>query len=428
MALQKHNDDGFDLEEGYELKKLIGGLTYPSNLEFGPNGEIYIAEAGFTYPFIYTKARISRLEGKKLKLIGSNYNGPLIGLHYHDDGFLVTHRGVLSWVGLNGKKNDLVTDLPSFGDHHTNHIVVKDNKIYFGQGTMTNTGIVGSDNLLIFGWLANHKKAHDIPPFDVVLSGTNFESRNPFNPLKKIQTGPFLPIGTPAKKGQVIKGQLKSNGVIYRCNLDGTDLEVYAWGLRNPYALTTDAEGRIFVIVHGEDARGSRPAEAPDCLYEVKQGGWYGWPDFSAGRPLKEFMQSEDVSHEPVLQNHPVPEKPLHAFEEHGAAVSIDFSSNNSFGFVNEAFVAEYGSEAPFTTGGKFIFPGHKIVRLNMRTMVEEDFYVKTSKIPGMSDGPERPVYLKFSPDGTALYILDHGVRTLPKTGALWQITKSNGI
>ena len=149
MALVKH-DDGYELEEGYRLEKRVGYLTYPSNIEFGPSGEIFIAEAGFTYPFIYAPARISRLDGDKAEVIAEGFHGPLIGLHWHDNGFLATHRGTLTRVTLGGKKEDLVTDIPSFGDHHTNHIVVQDGKIYFGQGVVTNSAVVGPDNLLEF--------------------------------------------------------------------------------------------------------------------------------------------------------------------------------------------------------------------------------------------------------------------------------------
>lgn len=93
------------------------------------------------------------------------------------------------------------------------------------------------DNLIPYGWLKDYREAHDIPPYDITLTGLNFKSRNPFNPLEIIEMGAFLPIGTKSSKGQVIKGELKSSGVIYRCNPDGSELEVHAWGIRDPYAL-----------------------------------------------------------------------------------------------------------------------------------------------------------------------------------------------
>ena len=43
-------------------------------------------------------------------------------------------------------------------------------KLYFSQGSMTNTGIVGLDSYEM-GWLRRLPHAHDIPGLDVVLTG-----------------------------------------------------------------------------------------------------------------------------------------------------------------------------------------------------------------------------------------------------------------
>lgn len=423
MVLSTHS--GYELEEGYRLRKLVGFLSFPSNVEFSPAGVIFIAEAGFSYPFIYAPARISRLTGDTTEVIAEGFQGPLIGLLWYQDGLLATHCGTVTRVGLDGRKRDLVTELPAYGDHHTNHIVLKDGRVYFGQGTVTNSAVVGPDNLYMFGWLLNHRNGHDVSPYDVVLSGANFRSLDPLNPLRHLETGPFLPLGERCEPGQVVRGNLKANGVIYRCQPDGTELEVFAWGLRNPYGLTTDPEGRLLTIVQGEDYRGSRPIEdAPDALYEVTQGTWYGFPDFVAGRPAHDFTGPIETGNPKgfVLQEHPSePPLPLHVFPPHSAAVTLDFSSNDGFGFRGQGFVAQYGSGAPLTTGGKMVSAGNKIVRLDMRTMREEEFYIST----GLTGGPRHPVQAKFSPDGKALYVVDHGYTGVPKSGALWEITRA---
>jgi glucose/arabinose dehydrogenase len=422
MALLDH-DGHYMLEEGYVLTKVIGFLNYPTNIAFSPDGDLFIAEAGFTYPFIYAPARISRLKDHSTETMAEGFHGPLIGMHWHDGSLLATHRGTLTQVSLDGRKKDLVVDIPSYGDHHTNHIVMKDGKVYFGQGTVTNSGVVGPDNLLIYGWLLSHRRGHDVPPHDVVLSGANFRARDPFNPLRQVETGPFLPFGEACRPAQLIKGQDKATGVIYRCNPDGSELEVHAWGLRNPYALCLDPEDRILTIVQGEDNRGSRALEdAPDALYEVRHGGWYGWPDFSGGKPANEYMENLDSDNPKgfLLQDPLPPEQPLHLFEPHAAAVSIDFPPGSNFGFDGQAFVAEYGAGAPVTTGGKMVAPGQRLVRLDMKTMEEHDFYDST----GLTGGPRHPVQARFSPDGSTLYVVDHGYMGTPKSGALYKITR----
>ncbi len=52
-----------------------------------------------------------------------------------------------------GTKEDIIEGLPSNGDHHNNRVVFgPDGKLYFGQGTATNSGVVGRDN----GWVKEH--------------------------------------------------------------------------------------------------------------------------------------------------------------------------------------------------------------------------------------------------------------------------------
>lgn len=104
----------------------------------------------------------------------------------------------------------------------------------------------------------------------------------------------------------------------------------------------------------------------------------------------------------PLMESHPPLETPLHRFEPHAAAVSIDFSTSSSFGFPGQAFIAQYGAEQPVTTGGKFIFPGQKVSRLDMTTMQEQDFYLNTKRL-SVTGSPNRPVLARFSPEGQTL-------------------------
>ena len=57
-----------------------------------------------------------------------------------------------------------------------------------------------------------------------------------------------------------------------RCNLDGSDLELVAWGLRNAYGLGFLPDGRLLAVDQGADDRGSRPVgNVPDLLFEVRE-------------------------------------------------------------------------------------------------------------------------------------------------------------
>lgn len=122
-------------------------------------------------------------------------------------------------VGPDGATHELIKGLPSVGDHHTNGPVISpDGWLYFGQGTATNSGVVGRDNLE-FGWLKRHPTFHDRPALPLTLTGENFAGDDLLSPesRRQVSTGAFLPYGTPSQKGQVIPGSPRPTGAVCAC-------------------------------------------------------------------------------------------------------------------------------------------------------------------------------------------------------------------
>lgn len=417
----------FWLEPGYRLERLVAGLTWPTNACVTPQGELYVLEGGFSYPYVFVTARLSRvLPDGTTEVVAEDFEGPAVGLLWHDDAFLITHRGTLSRVSLDGAREDLITDLPALGDHHTNHLELAEGKLFFGQGSATNAGFVGPDNLILHGWLGAHPEFCDVPPVDVTLTGVNMESRGSVNPFATRITGAFLPFDQASTPGQVIPGRVKSTGVIYRCNPDGSALTVHAWGFRNPYSIATAPDGRMFCLDQGCDVRGSRPLRTLDTIWEVKEGAWYGFPDFLGGRTVADLAaeQGWDGDTGFVMASHPERELPYAQVPEvHAAAVQMQFAPGEGFGFPGQAFVACFGSGAPVTTGGQLIHPPQGVRRFDPATRELHEFYRNENRGMG-GHGPERPTAVRFSPDGSELYIIDYGILGLPKTGALWRITQ----
>lgn len=435
--------------EGYTVQLVASGLTFPVGTAVDDGGRLHVVESGYSYGEDFTEPRLLRVEadGSTTVVASGGRGGPWTGVVHHGGKFYVADGNVLEGgrllsISADGRIEALVSDLPSFGDHHTNGPAVgPDGWIYFAQGTATNSGVVGEDNHK-FGWLKRKPDFHDVPGQDITLSGENFETPDFLNPGagRTVRTGAFLPFGTPSQPGQVIRGQVKCSGAVLRVRPEGGEPELVAWGFRNPFGLAFAADGSLFVTENGFDDRGSRPAwGTPDFLWRVERGLWYGWPDFCGGEPLDDpaFRPPGKAAPKRLLATLPnQPPRPVAKFPVHSSADGFEFSRSAAFGHVGEAFVAIFGDEAPTT--GKMLAPvGGKVVRVDVTDGTITDFAVNNAPQQGPGTkvgvaGLERPVSVRFDRSGEALYIVDFGVLrhdargAHPErgTGAIWRIRR----
>jgi glucose/arabinose dehydrogenase len=438
------------LPSGYRIEPVAKGLTFPTGATFDAEGRLYVVESGYAYGEVWTTPRLLRIEdnGRVTEIAKGSKNGPWTGVAFHDGNFFVAEGGTMEGgkilkITRDGQVTSIVDGLPSFGDHHTDGPAVsRDGWIYFGQGTASNSGVIGEDNAK-FGWLKRKPQFHDVPGEDVVLVGENFKSKDVLKSDGKggrAMTGAFVPFGESTRSNQVIRGQIKCSGGILRVRPDGSDLQLVAWGFRNPFGLAFAPDGRLFVTDNAFDDRGSRPIwGTADVLWRVEQGKWYGWPDYSAGEPVtwEKFKPPGKAQRQFILAKHPRrPPAPVTRFGVHSSADGIDFSRSEKFGYTGQAFVALFGDQAPAV--GKALNPvGFKVVRVDLERGTIEDFAVNKGKKNGPASrigggGFERPVSVEFSPDGDSLYVVDFGVLMQDKTGSkpqqgtgvIWRITK----
>lgn len=427
---RKLNPDDILLPQGYKIDVFIKDLMTPINLLITRNGEMLVADAG-----VLTKdGKVGKITASGYEVIADGFNPPLTGINEYDGEIFVSHRGAITKIKANGQKEDIITGLPSLGDHHNNRVVFgPDGKMYFGQGTATNSGVVGEDNR----WIDDHPFFHDYPGGNIELRGQNFRTPNRFssNPQESVWTGAFSPYSIPSYSGEMIKGTVKASGSILRANRDGSDLELVAWGLRNPFRIKFDRSHRLWVANHGLDERGSRPiANAPDEFHILQPGAWYGWPDYAAGYPvtLPAFGPENGPQPEFLLSRHPMePPKLFASFAAHSAIMGFDFNDNPAFAPVGDAFIAEFGSEAPTTTGGKPAPKvGHRVSRIDVRAGQVTPFAINKNGLAASATndgGFERPIDVVFGPNGD-MYIADFGIFP-PKegsrnSGVIWRITK----
>lgn len=273
-------------------------------------------------------------------------------------------------------------------------------------------------------------------------AAVNFNSINPLefglNPSgNMVATGAFKPFGQASLPGEAVRGSLMANGVIYQANPDGSGLRVYADGFRNPFGLGFGRDGRLFAVDVYYDSRGSRPVEgAPDPMWEVVEGHWYGWPDYVAGEPVDQPRFAAPFGGIPprlIANPPPVAAGPFTVFPEHSSAMKFGVSKNPGFGFPGEFFVAQFGTGAPLTEGRPSPeFPGFKVVRVHPGTGAVNDFLVNMNPGPN-GTGVARPIDCKFDPAGECLYVLDFGrlegnlAGAIPVCGSgmLWRVRKA---
>jgi glucose/arabinose dehydrogenase len=535
---------------GYRAEVILTDLTYPTSVEFDDQGTTYVAESGYIYGDDIAPARIIRLlSNGATETVADNLEAPVTDLLWHGGRLYVSHRGKISVVESDGVR-DLVTGLPSLGDHHNNQLAVgPDGMLYVGQGTATNSGVVGLDNFKM-GWLGRYPEVHDLSPKDIRLSDQAFETPDPLTLLaahprasghgshghgeqgaksddqpqakeheglgerssatphdhaqhgapakptthtehaahqatgadakkdegheahgqkpekgqehsghdkksheqdgeheghRMVKTFAFQPFGKTPPDDGAARSTIKANGTILRMKPDGSNLEVFAWGLRNPFGLAWSDDGKLYASDNGYDERGGRPiAHAPDLLWEIKQDAWYGFPDYAGGVPVTEaqFWPENGPVPKFLMRDHPATEKPVVTLTHHVAAAKLVVSRNEAFGFPGQLFLALAGDMNPIT-GAHEERSGFEVVRYAPGTShVETFFKAKQSKLgpKGMeyvaTAGPRRPVDVQFSADGTALYVVDVGAmaiietatgpvpRPFPRTGVVWRIVR----
>ncbi|MCQ6265189.1 hypothetical protein M1K46_05870 [Fictibacillus sp. WQ 8-8] len=162
------NPGDIALKGGYRIEAAVKGFQHPISLLFTASGRLIVGEAGVATGY----GRVIEVTRQGNKVIAEGFEPPLTGINQYGSKIYVSHRGKITAVTIDGEKEDILTGLPSHGDHHNNKVVFgRDDKMYFGQGTATNSGVVGKDS----GWLKVFRYFHDYPGQDITLNGQNFK-------------------------------------------------------------------------------------------------------------------------------------------------------------------------------------------------------------------------------------------------------------
>lgn len=140
-------------------------------------------------------------------------------------------------------------------------------------------------------------------------------------------------------------------------NLDGSNRETFAFGLRNPVGLDFHPmTGELYTTVNERDKLGDDLV--PDFLTRIRQGQFYGWPyTYLSPKLLDPGQTVNGKSKNPELAAQT--KTPDVFFEAHSAALGLQFYDGKTFPekYRNGAFVAFRGSwNRNEGTGYKIVF------------------------------------------------------------------------
>jgi glucose/arabinose dehydrogenase len=181
---------------------------------------------------------------------------------------------------------------------------------------------------------------------------------------------------------------------LLRARPDGTELAVYASGLRNSVGFDwAPWSGELYATDNGRDLLGD---DFPPCeLNRIEAGKFYGWPFVNGFNVLDPDM---GAGHEALLGSAVAP---AHGFRAHNAPLGISFLRHQPEpALARAALVALHGSwnrSAP---------DGYKVVLL---TWAEDGAIRESDFLTGFEGGGNvigRPVDVAETPDGT-LFVSD---------------------
>ena len=476
------NPDKIVVPPGYKVGVFKAGLDTPSSAAVDKDGNLWVAISGQLFNTIDeiepAHVKIFDKSGNVIKEIGRGVFKTVmneIGYCAENDTMYIPEYGEKIWEmkGVNGELKLIIKDL-FVGDHRNGGITCKGGYLYFALGFPSNSGFADPDN---HGWTdipndpfwVKHQDGlgttpHDAPCRDIVHTGLNVRSSD------GRMTGAYMPVGVPAKPGQVVKAQVPCSGSVMRVKFEdkGPDgiyphekMEVYAMGFRNQSGVAFGPKGSRFenalaVTDNGANDLGHRRiANAAEKLWIITEMGQ------DAGFPDKEgmnFVSNKRFSLIPYFGNavdRPYPQvyigdKPFvvkpgpYHFQRHtdgyrGVPLIVanpnpngyinpvlEWDSNNpmdgiswsvsNFGADNNLFAAVYGI---LDTGPESLIPTWPVVLrvefLNPTGIKWSEFAQNIEPGPNAYQKPEnrggleRPNKVVFSNDGKTMYVVDYG-------------------
>lgn len=218
----------------------------------------------------------------------------------------------------------------------------------------------------------------------------------------------FISVGSASNVADTDTSPVERNRAnILVANPDGSNLHVYASGIRNPVGLAVDPKtAEVWTSVNERDMLGDNLP--PDYITHVQEGGFYGWPWYYTGGNPDPRMNGK---HPELKDKTIVPDVLL---EPHNASLELTFYEGKQFPaqYVGAIFAAEHGS------WNRSVRTGYEVILVPVHdgkaTGEYEDFLTGFVTPDGKVWG--RPVGVAVAQDGS-LMVTDDG------SNSIWRVS-----
>jgi glucose/arabinose dehydrogenase len=205
----------------------------------------------------------------------------------------------------------------------------------------------------------------------------------------------------------------KNRADILQFNPDGSDMRVYAYGIRNAGGglAINPITNELWCSVNERDGLGDNLV--PDYITHVQEGGFYGWPWWYIGG----HQDPRHSGKHPELKDKAIVPDVL--LQPHNASLEMLFYEGSQFPaeYRGDIFSSQHGS------WNRAVRSGYEVIRVPMHQTGKasgeyEDFITGFAVDNGHVWG--RPVGITVAPDGSLL-VTDDG------SNSIWRVTYTGG-
>jgi len=354
--------------EGFVVEKFADGFENPRWMYITPNGDILVAESNSNHSLI--------------EKVGGTILGASRSNNLRNSADRITLLRDSDKDGIPEQKETFLTGLNQ----------------PFGMLVIGKWLYVGNTNALVrYPYSAGQTKITEQPEKITDLPAGKHNRHWARNIITNSDSSKiYIAVGSGsnvAEKG-IANELLRAN--ILEINIDGSDLNIYASGLRYPAGMGwAPGTKTLWTVVNERDGLGD--GLVPDYFTSVRQGGFYGWP-------YTYFGQNEDLR---VKEKKPVLVKktiiPDVNLGSHTASLGLAFYTANSFPekYQGGVFIAQHGS------WNRSELAGYKVIFIPFTngkpSGKQEDFLTGFIANLEKNEVHGRPVGIIVIPDGSLL-------------------------